>query len=314
VLHNLACGLTTVLPPIDLRHPGQADGARVAAAIEQYGVTSLSGAPAYLERLCEHLLGPGTPARRIRRLFIGGAPVGRRLCARALAAFPEAASEVVYGSTEAEPMTSVGLDEVVATRGDGYLVGRSAPVAEIELVRLPDEPPPLTNEGLAPFRVAAGATGEVAVRGPHVVRRYLGDDDANRRSKLAMPDGSVWHRTYDLARRDDQGRLWLTGRTSDVVIHGGREIEPYPVEAALGDIDGVHAAALIAHPGAPDGELLVQCAPGAEAGALAAAREYLAAHDLGSVPVETVASLPMDARHNSKIDRPELRAARQNRR
>lgn len=313
VLHNLACGLTTVLPPIDLRHPGQADARRVAAAIARFGVTSLSGAPAYMARLCDHLLAQRSPATTIRRVFIGGAPVGRRLCERVLAAFPAAESEVVYGSTEAEPMTSVALHEVVAADGDGYLVGRAAPVADIALVDLPDEPPRLDARGIDPHRVPDGASGEVVVRGPHVVRRYLGDDDATRRSKLPMPDGSVWHRTYDLARRDGAGRLWLTGRTSDVVLHRGRRVEPYPIEAAAGELPGVVAAALVSHARAEHGELLLQCAPAIAADVTAAARELLAARDLDGVAIETVHELPMDARHNSKIDRPELRAARQNR-
>lgn len=306
VLHNLSCGLTTVLPPIDLRQPGAADPARVMAAIQRFGVNSLSGAPAFCARLGDHLLRQG-PHRGLRRLLVGGAPVSRGLADRLLRALPGAVAEAVYGSTEAEPMASVTLEELAATPGDGYLVGRAAPVAELRLVSLPEVAPTLGSEGLRPFEVSQGTPGEVLVRGPHVNRTYIGDPDAVRRTKVPEVDGSLWHRTGDMARQDPEGRYWLTGRVPDRVTHQGRVLHPFVVEAALAEVLP-NLAALVAHPGAPEGELVLQCGAEEAQAATAAARAALDGMGLGTVPLRVVPGIPVDARHNSKIDRPTLRA------
>ena len=308
VLHNLSCGISSVVPPIDLRHPGDADPARVSAAIQHFGVQSLSGAPAYMERLCQHMLRSRTSLASVRRIFVGGAPVARRLGGQILRAFRGAQGEAVYGSTEAEPMAGVSLEELVATPGDGYLVGRTAEPAEIELVDLPERAPALDAGGLAPYRVAAEASGEVVVRGPHVNRLYIGDEEANQRFKIPTRDGSIWHRTGDLARRDPQGRLWLTGRVPDRVSHHGKVLLPFVLEEALlHAVPSIHSAALIAHAASPDGEVVLTCAEADAQSALAAARDLLASRDLSRLPVRRIAAIPTDARHNSKIDRPALR-------
>lgn len=308
VLHNLACGIGTVLPPIDLRHPGAADASRVLTAIQSFGVTSMSGAPAYMNLLCDQILQSSQKPSAVRRLYIGGAPVSRRLARRLMQAFPGANAEAVYGSTEAEPMASVSLAELSDTEGEGYLIGREAPVADITLVELPEQAPPLPADGLASFRVPQGESGEVLVRGPHVNKHYVGDEDAVRRYKVRDPDGSLWHRTGDLARRDSQGRLWLTGRQPDRFLHRGKRLLPFVIEAALVDsIADIRQAAVVAHPAAPEGELAVSSSKESSAAVTAAAREALSGLGLSTIPVRWVAEIPVDARHNSKIDRPALR-------
>jgi hypothetical protein len=91
------------------------------------------------------------------------------------------------------------------------------------------------------------------------------------------------------------------------VYHRGRTVAPFVVEAEVNELPGVRASALVSHARAPEGELLVVRR---DPGGAAEARAWLEAHDLGAVPVHAVASLPVDARHQSKIDRARLRAQR----
>ncbi len=76
--------------------------------------------------------------------------------------------------------------------------------------------------------VAPGATGEVTVRGPGVMRGYEGDPQANRE---AFADG--WFRTGDLGRFDADGYLYLTGRIKEIVNRGGQKISPQEVDAVF---------------------------------------------------------------------------------
>lgn len=312
-LHDLCCGITTVLPPADLRRPAEADPARVLQAIQRRKVTRLIAAPAFLSRLADHMLRTGERAPSMRKVLCGGAPVPRALCRRILDAFPGAAGEVLYGSTEAEPIAGCDMAEVLVTPGDGLLVGRPVPDVEVALLALPaaDE---LGWRGIDGRRAAPGEPGEVVVRGDHVVRHYVGNPEAERRTKIRSPDGAVWHRTGDVARFDDAGRLWLLGRAGDTVVHRGRPIQPFVVEAAVADTPGVAAAALIAHRGAPEGELCVELAPDAPAGVLAAVEALLTGRGLTNLHVIQATKLPMDARHQSKIDRHALRRSREKRR
>jgi acyl-CoA synthetase (AMP-forming)/AMP-acid ligase II len=300
--------MTTVIPPVDLRRPATSlVPERVLDAMGRWGVTRLSAAPAYMARLVAAIAPGDARAAKVRRLVVGGAPVPRRLCAAIVRRFDQADARVAYGSTEAEPIATATMRDVAESAGDGYMVGHVAPVASVELVTLPEFAPALGSDGLVPHRVPEGASGEVVVSGPHVNRRYINDDEAVRRLKVRAPDGVVWHRTGDVARRDARGWLWLTGRTSDVVPYGGRSLEPYVVEAAVEDIEGVDRAALVAHGKA--------CLAVTSRGSVppddlvASIRAHLARHDLGDVVVRIVPEMPVDARHQSKIDRVALRDA-----
>jgi olefin beta-lactone synthetase len=246
----------------------------------------------------------------VRELICGGGPASRKLCRRLIQTFPEARRTIIYGSTEAEPIASTTMETFVSTPGEGYLVGEIAAIATVELVELPVETPNLDEAGLEPFRVGPGEVGEIVVSGPHVLRRYIDDPVATSQTKMTDKDGVVWHRTGDLARFDESGKLWLMGRVGDVVQVGSRTLYPYAVEVEIDSIAGVERAALITHRLAPDGELVVQVR-GDEGDAVMAVKRRLDELDLARIPVAVVQKLPVDSRHNSKVNRKELRRMRE---
>jgi acyl-CoA synthetase (AMP-forming)/AMP-acid ligase II len=315
VLHNLCCGIATVLPPIDPRAPAPKDAERMLAVADAFGVTSLALAPALAERLVRHLEGGRRRAFHIHHLVLGGAPVSRRLCERLLAVFPDAHGEVVYGATEAEPIAAASLAEIIAAHGEGYLAG-SPCAGEVGLVN-PDariEDP--AAAGALEHSVRAGEVGEVIVRGRHVasqpsevpMRRPVLDGETRQAER-----GREWHRTGDLARRDTRGRLWLVGRVGEGVRGTNGTVYPYEVEAAAAQIDGLRASALVAHRGAKAGELAVVLDESRDtprsARAMSRVRALLLERGLAGALVRVRASLPVDARHFSKVDRAALRRA-----
>jgi len=77
--------------------------------------------------------------------------------------------------------------------------------------------------------VAAGVEGEVAVRGPNVMRVYLDNPEATAASLTS--DG--WLRTGDLGRMDEDGYVFITGRLKELIIKGGENIAPREVDEAL---------------------------------------------------------------------------------
>jgi len=78
--------------------------------------------------------------------------------------------------------------------------------------------------------VAAGATGEIVVRGPMVFAGYWGLEDDN-----AFTFRGGWHHTGDMGRFDDEGFLWYAGRSpaKELIKPGGENVYPAEVERAL---------------------------------------------------------------------------------
>ncbi|HEY8980386.1 MAG TPA: type I polyketide synthase [Streptomyces sp.] len=86
--------------------------------------------------------------------------------------------------------------------------------------------------------VPTGAEGEVWVKGPNVMLGYHNRPDATAK---ALKGG--WYHTGDLARRDTDGYLWITGRRDNVIIRGGENVHPTEIEAVLLKVPGVRDAA-----------------------------------------------------------------------
>ena len=91
-----------------------------------------------------------------------------------------------------------------------------------------------------PNPLSPGCEGEIAVRGPNVMREYLKDSAATRAT--FSPDG--WLLTGDLGRMDSEGFVYVTGRRKELIIKGGENIAPREIDEALhSHPDVVEAAA-----------------------------------------------------------------------
>ena len=91
--------------------------------------------------------------------------------------------------------------------------------------------------------------GSVCIHGPNVFSGYL--DDAHNRG-IWPKEG--WLNTGDQGRKDADGYLWLTGRTKELIIRGGHNIDPAAIEDPLYQLEGVQVAAAVGQPDAHAGE------------------------------------------------------------
>ena len=95
--------------------------------------------------------------------------------------------------------------------------------------------------------------GEIAIRGPNVMKEYLKNPDATHAS--FTPDG--WLLSGDLGHRDEDGYVFVTGRLKELIIKGGENIAPREVDEALYAHADVIEAAAFAQPCATYGERVV---------------------------------------------------------
>lgn len=306
-LANLASGVTSLLPRADLRRPGQIDPARVVAQCLASGPTNIVASPALLERLAAHCIAQRVTLPSLRRIFSGGAPVFPQLLDRAQAMAPRARVVALYGSSEAEPIAAVTREQVSATDREATQGGRGLlagiPVETIRLAILPDrwgQPlGPLTAGEFAALRLAADTPGEIVVSGSHVLRSYL-DGRGNEETKIEV-GAEVWHRTGDAGYLDGEGRLWLLGRCAARISDERGTIYPFAIEGAVASLPGVRRSALVGHRGR---RVLLLEADGAPGASLARADLHWAQID----EICHVRRLPVDQRHNAKIDYTALRS------
>ena len=294
VLNNLAAGVTTVLPAVNFSRLDHFSVRCWAQQIETHRVNRLIAAPSILEKLTS---GGGFERREafrsITNLVTGGAAIPNWLVRRAKNLLPECESFVVYGSTEAEPMAFASFDEILDSNGPGYLVGKTIREVGLRLVT-PLETVPLRGD-FRPVNVTSGIRGESVVSGPHVVRRYLYNDEENRKTKLVDIDGAVWHRTGDSGEWDQSQRLWLTGRLRDRVDG----VDPYPLEHRLENRLETRVAFIEMRDGHPC--IFIQSG--------GAGNVELALQEEGySGEWRILPTLPVDRRHFWKMDREKLRS------
>ncbi len=305
VLANLASGLTSVLAAADAVQPGFPDIATAADQCRRFRVTRCAASPAVFEGFLADKV--GLPA--FDKIFTGGAPVFPDLLRRLRHVRPTAEIESVYGSTEAEPIAHFrardadgGID-ALTRRGGGLCSG--LPVAEIELRVIVDQSGNVLGD--AGPAVETGQAGEIIVRGEHVLAGYLdglGDEETKIRS-----DGQVWHRTGDAGWLDGHGRVWLLGRCTERMssfpagdgLPSDALCYPFAVECALRELfPELRMAALES-----DGRRTLVV--GKECDEPRATEIRTSAVSLGMEQVVFLAAIPLDRRHQAKVDYPALR-------
>ncbi|MFF1392373.1 long-chain fatty acid--CoA ligase [Streptomyces sp. NPDC058287] len=191
---------------------GSFDAAATLELVERHRVTFMFGVPTMFDRLTRQPNWPDADLSSLRMLSCGGSPVPTPL----IEAYQDRGLTFLqgYGMTEAAPGT-LFLDAEHAVSKAGT-AGVPHFFSDVRLAR-PD---------LAP--VEPGETGEVLVRGPHVMPGYWGLPDE---SAAVFADG--WFRTGDAARIDADGYVTIVDRFKDMIISGGENIYPAEVEDAL---------------------------------------------------------------------------------
>lgn len=310
-LNNLAVGVTTVVPDLDFRRVDRMDAARVLRQMAAHGVTTCTASPPFFDRLTAHLGAHPGERPRLRRLLTGGAPVSDAQLRAWRRALPETEILVAYGSTEAEPVAHLSAEERLASGASpGYCAGRPIERIRARLLRIHDGPVELGEEGWAAWDVPPGEIGELVVSGEHVCRDYYRNPRAVQENKIREPDGTVWHRMGDTGSFDREGRFWIAGRVHSTIWRNGRPVHPQLVEqAALGEDPRIRRAAAVGLPDAALGErvtVVVETGVGEELREEVKARLAAAGQVVDEIRL-TAEALPVDPRHNSKIDYRRLR-------
>jgi acyl-CoA synthetase (AMP-forming)/AMP-acid ligase II len=317
---GLSAGGTVVVPPIDFvrQSPEKVNARALAEVIGDCGVQTLFASPIILENLAA-LERDGTTLRSLHTVVGGGAPMYAPTIGalgRMIAEDGEVHAD--YGATETLPATEMPGREAMAetyaltAKGAGLCVGRPFAGVEVKIVEITDGP----IATLASVReLPAGEIGEIIFRGPHVSTSYADDPASTAKNKIAGDDGTVWHRLGDAGYLDETGRLWCAGRVGHRLPLASGPMFPLLCEPIFDAHPRVRRSGLV---GVRTGDTLtpvicVELVDGATRGAaVEAIRDELLALAAGNPVTSTIRhvlfckQLPVDPRHNSKIERPAL--------
>ena len=308
VLFNLANRVTSVLPACNMKHPGRADPKIVLSQLVTERANRMVASPALLERLADHCLIEKQLIPDMRCVSTGGGPVGPTLPQRLRAVAPNAIVRTVYGSTEAEPIASIDeqqvsvVDRIRTREGAGLLVGKPVRGCAVRIIE--SEPAcalgPLTDEAFSNRIRSIGSVGEIVVCGDHVINGYA-NPLLDRETKIRV-ENTVWHRTGDAGYFDASGRLWLVGRCSAALSDYRGTVYPFQVEYAVNAVRGVRRAALIEKD--KQRVLVLETAGREFRNNCVEAAKCVAQFEIDRIV--TVHRIPVDRRHDAKVDYPAL--------
>lgn len=196
-------------------------------------------APTMVKRLVTHARASGFDGSGIRTIIYGGGPMYAADIDEALEVFGDRFVQI-YGQGES-PMTITALSRDLVSdethcswRLRRASVGIAQSCVKVEI---------RSHDGAS---LPAWQTGEIAVHGPTVMKGYWNNAEA---TAATIVDG--WLMTGDLGYLDEDGFLFLTDRSKDVIISGGTNIYPREVEEVLLQHPAVFEVAVI---GAPEPE------------------------------------------------------------
>ena len=209
LLPFLTLGATVIITPST-----QFDPELALALIEAHSVTMCIFVPTQWDAICASPAARSIDRQRLRVAMWGASPALPRTLVAMTETFPHAEIVSAYGQTEMSGATTL-LKGVDATRRMGSV---GTPMFGVELR--------VVGEDLAD--VPAGVVGEIVYRGPNVMAAYHQQPEAT-----AEAFAGDWFHSGDLARRDEDGFLWLVDRKKDLIVSGGENVYPAEVERVL---------------------------------------------------------------------------------
>ena len=253
-LNNLAAGVETIIPAIDVGQPQATDALVLYVQMKSSGVTCTTLSPSLFNHLATFCIEKNLHLDFLKRIVTGGAPISRDDVARMKSVAKNAKILVLYGSTEVEPMAHIEAVDMLAEIQDadkeiveaGVNVGVLDSGLQYKFIHIEKDAIFIKKASdWDKLIVNQGEVGELIVAGEHVCERYYNNEEAFFRAKIRDEKGIVWHRTGDLGKLDKHNNLWLVGRVHNAIDRKGQYFFPVRAEIILKKFPFVHRAAFL---------------------------------------------------------------------
>lgn len=211
---------------------------KIVEAFREHRPTVFMGIPSMYNALLTVKDATADDFKSLRIAVSGGEPLPHAVAEQFKSRFNVDICEG-FGMTESSPVSHVRLPEELDAPGS---VGRPLPEVRQRIVN------PDTGRDQPP-----GVDGELRMAGPNIMKGYL-----NLPAETAAAfDEQGYLRTGDMARVDERGFLWITGRIKEMIIVGGENVFPREVEEVLDSHQDVFAAGVVGEQDDMRGESVV---------------------------------------------------------
>jgi acyl-CoA synthetase (AMP-forming)/AMP-acid ligase II len=299
-LFGPALGITTGLADMDVTSPATLTAQALDDACRATEATMVFASPAALANVLKTSTTNLSSLKQVRLVMSAGAPVPIETLRQMTRLCPQAEMHTPYGMTEVLPVADLSLEQREAVgEGAGVCVGKPVNNCRVKIVAV--------DGGVT--ELPHGETGEVVVSAPWMSLGYNRLWLTQQKARF-VSDGLTWHRTGDVGHLDSEGHVWIEGRVVHMIHTAQGSITPVPLETVCEMISGVQRAAAvgIGEPGIQQIVIVLETDEKnenvASAALTAQVRQALGLVDV--VAVWETKKLPVDIRHNSKIDRTAL--------
>ena len=261
-LNNLAAGVETIIPAIDVGAPAETDAKVLYAQLKSSSVTCTTLSPSLFNSLATFCIDQKLNLDFLKRVVTGGAPISRDDVKRMKSVATKAEILVLYGSTEVEPMAHIEAVEMLTEAQDsdleiveaGVNVGKIDSGLKYKFIHISKDNIFINkDEDWKSLVVNSGDVGELIVAGEHVCEKYFNNEEAFFRAKIKDKQNIIWHRTGDLGFVDQYKNWWIVGRVHNAINRDHKYYFPVRAEIILKKFPFVNKAAFL---GIPDSKLI----------------------------------------------------------
>ena len=270
-------------------------GELVYSQIQKEKVQRIFVAPRLWEQLLVQIENTNVPVS-LKHVIVGGAPISRAVIKRSLKYNVDFNGQLVYGSTEVEPIALCSFEDYFNATEDPKLgIYTGKPIDEITLKLIAPSIHPQNSTALK----QETEIGEVTVCGSHVCAEYHASEIDFKRNKIVDEEGRIWHRTGDIGQMRE-GHLYLLGRINRIMYKNGTAHYPFPLEMSVQTYTSHTDVGVVQ---LPNGEIM--CCIGGCTANLEQKTDWQSLAIAHNWPFDAVVllkhALPRDERHQSKL-------------
>lgn len=216
-LSNINVGIKTVIANGNFANLGKSNASNLVKQIQLNNINRIMAAPGLLNLIIEYSLNNSIKLNNVKKVFTGGGAIFLDFIEKIKIVFPNATITSLYGSTEAEPIAMLNIkdmtkDDIEKTKkGFGILAGNIVGVDDCKIIKTGLKE--IGNLSLQEFeKIQTSEIGEIVVSGNNVLEGYV-NGVGNKENKFSI-NGKKYHRTGDLGYIEN-GKLWLRGRIKE---------------------------------------------------------------------------------------------------
>lgn len=293
-LCNISVGITTVIADGNYSNLGASKPEKLIKQIKENNISRFMAAPGLLNVIINYCIKNNIKIFSASKIFTGGGAVFLDFVDNLKKVFPNGNIVTLYGSTEAEPIAKLNIDDMTTEdfedtkNGKGILAGTIVGVEDCQIIKTGiKEIGSITKEEFKNLKTTE--VGEIVVTGANVLKGYVnGFGDKENKFKV---EEKIYHRTGDLGLIDELGRLWLRGRVKEPFFN---------IEAALHSKLKIGKTAIFEN---KNKIILVL-----EKSDMISEKDIKEAINFQKIDeIKYVKKIPVDKRHSTKVDYKELK-------